>query len=54
MTLEKLLTPIQKFGKERIYKFNRYGLAGFMNAVSDKPCYLDKVECGLLIMIYLI
>ena len=28
--------------KKGFINFNRYGIAGFMNAVSDKPCYLDK------------
>ena len=28
--------------KKGFINFNRYGLAGFMNAVSDKPYYLDK------------
>ena len=38
--------------KKGFINFNRYGLAGFMNAVSDKPYHLDKNRCGLLIMIY--
>ena len=38
---EKAYTDSETW-KKGFINFNRYGLAGFMNAVSDKPCYLDK------------
>ena len=38
---EKAYTDTETW-KKGFINFNRYGLAGFINAVSDKPCYLDK------------